>query len=321
MLAVYSIAFVAALAVILYSADRLLIAAIALSHRYRVPPLIVGAVIIGCGTSSPELAVSISSALNHESLMAIGNAFGSNIANLGLVAGSAALFTGIHTDRNVLKYRFPLVIAASLLPGLLILNFTLSRMDAALMLFVLGGILYALIRPFPQSIASSSEIEDESVHQAADRINQPELRLLISLAALLIGCEIAVRTAITIAETLDISKLIIGLTIIAIGTSLPELAAALVSVYRKQHSIAIGNIIGSNIFNSLGVLGFATLIHPTNVPAELLYRDFIVMFGITLLVWLFFALPQKHCMGRKEGVLLLAGFSAYLVWLYFSATA
>ena len=308
-----------ALAIIFWSADRLIIASVALSDRWKIPPLIVGAVIIGFGTSSPELAVSVLAALDNESLISIGNVFGSNIANLSLVAGSAALFTGICIDQQTLTRRFPVLIAATLLPGLLIINLALSRIDAILMLVGLGGFLFLLVRESTETtLQTEPNSEDETMRQNARRLKFPIIWLLTSLIVLLISCNITVRMAVTIAEALHISKLVIGLTVIAIGTSLPELAAALIGAYHKQHSIAIGNILGSNIFNSLGVLGVAALIHPTSVPAELLYRDFSITLGLTLLIWLLFIVSRNHCIKKKEGLLLLSSFTIYLVWLYFS---
>lgn len=315
----YSMILAAALAAVFWSADRLLISAVALSHRYSIPPLITGIIIIGLGTSSPELAVSILAALNQESLIAVGNAFGSNIANLGLVVGTAALLKGMQISRDTLVRSFPMVTAATLLAGGLCANFSLSRTDATVMLLALGAILFVLIHLSTLTTAQNCETDGENMRQSATRIIHPGVWLAASLAVLLLGSEIAVRAAIMIAETMNIDKLIIGLTIIAIGTSLPELAAALVSVYRKQHSIAIGNILGSNIFNSLGVLGVTALIHPTSIPAEFIHRDFIAVIGITLLVWLLFALPRKHHLGSAAGLLLIAAFSAYLIWVYFSS--
>ena len=317
MLTVNFIILATTLVFIFWSADRLLTSAVAISDRHAISPIVVGTIIIGIGTSSPEIGVSVLAALSAQAEIAVGNAIGSNIANLWLVCGTAALISGICVDRQILYRLFPPAIAASLLPALLLLDLNLSRSDGIILLVTLPAILYLFAR---RHLPKTTAEEESGVHQAAEKLKSPWLSLAVYLVILLAACETAVWAAVEIAEMLNLSKLVIGLSVIAIGTSLPELAAALVSAYRRQHSIAIGNILGSNTFNSLGVLAIVALIHPVTVPKEALYRDSAVMLGATLLLWMLFMLSRKLCIGKGGGLLSLILFFSYLALLYVSVS-
>ena len=315
MLSLNFIALGASLAAVFWTAGKTLAACVAFSQKHAISPFVVGAIIIGFGTSSPELAVSILASLKEQGAISIGNVIGSNIANLSLVAGAAALVGGIYVNRQILKWYFPIVLVISLLPGLLMLDSELGQIDGIILLLTLAVILFLFLKQKRTTVEQESDI-----HQIARKIRRPEINLFIYLILLVVVSEIAVRTAVNISQILNIDPIIIGLTVIAVGTSLPELAAALTGVYYKQHDIAIGNILGSNVYNALGVLGAAVVIHPVPASNDILFRYFPIMGGITVLLWLLFALSRKMCITKISGVLLLGYFVSFLTFLYFSST-
>ena len=303
----YFVVFFVSLAVLLWSANKMVSATSSISNYYKISPLITGAVIIGFGTSSPELAVSALAAWENQIAIAVGNAFGSNITNLLLVLGIAGLTATVHSDKKILIYMFPLVLIATILPGLLMFDLSLSRIDG----IILVAALVIILRIIITKMGDQLEMPDTVVEK---NIGQSIIWLLVSLILLLAASESVVRSAIAIAELFNINKLVIGLTIVAIGTSLPEIVTAAVATYRKHHALVIGNILGSNIFNSLAVLGLAALIGPAPVPAIALLRDFPVMLIATLLVWGLLARPAK--LNRSGSFICLLCFIIYTTYLY-----
>ncbi len=315
-LSTLALLLIAALLAVFWTADRMLLNAVATANRLRIPPLIVGAVIIGFGTSAPELVVSSLAAFNDSLEIAVGNALGSNVANVALVLGAAALGFGINATPADTRLKFLIVFAATALPGLLLLDRNyLGRGDGALLLVALAGAIYLLIK------AEDGAFEDDDMVRHAARQKRPEIRLIAWTGLMLTASYAAVWSALNIARVLDVSELIIGLTVIAIGTSLPELAAALVSTYRQQHAIALGVILGSNLFNSLAVIGLPALIAPMQVPGAVLLRDYPVVLGLTALLWLLLLAPPRRSLGRGKGLMLLACFAAYQAILYREAFA
>ena len=308
-----------------WSADRFVNGAAALARHLGISPLIVGLTIVGFGTSAPELVVSAIAALAGNPSLAIGNAIGSNIANIGLVLGITAIISPLFIASSILKREYPLMVAAMLLVFVILIDGQLGRLEGIILFVSLLGVLiwtvFTGIREGRNPIATADdalEIEFES-ELALDDI-MPRAKAIFWLLAggilLVVSSRILVWGATTIATSLGISDLVIGLTIVAIGTSLPEIAASVASVVKGENDIAIGNVLGSNIFNSLGVIGLAALIRPTSVSADALYRDLPVMIGLAILLYiLLYSHKGQPSLSRMSGFFLLSLYVAYLVIL------
>ena len=304
---------------LVWAADRLVAGASATARNLGVSPLIIGLVIVGFGTSAPELVVSAVATVRGNAGLAVGNAIGSNIANMGLILGFTALVYPLRLESSTLKREYPLLLLVMLVSLFLAIDMQLTRLEG----FVLLGCLFAMIAWLirfgmqrPASDPFAQELEAEIPTDIPTRVAM--FWLLISLVALPASSHFLVEGAVGIAKTLDVSDTVIGLTIVAFGTSLPELATAITSAFRKEDDLAIGNIIGSNMFNLLGVLGIAAAIKPVEVQSMILTRDFPVMFLLTGLMFLLasdFRGPGR--IGRTAGALLLAIFIGYqaMVWL------
>ena len=326
-----SIAILAGFGLLIWSADLFVDGASATARNLGVSPLIIGLTIVGFGTSAPEMLVASIAAYGGNPGLAVGNAIGSNITNIALVLGVTAVIVPLTVHSSILKREYPLLIAATLLA--LVLMFTdnaLSTLDGILMmtlLFVLMGwiIRQALIQKRDSAAGKievdplSTDFDDEI---PADMPMKKALWLLFAgMVVLLISSKLLVWGAINIASALGVSDLIIGLTIVAIGTSLPELAASIASARKGEHDIALGNVIGSNMFNTLGVLGIAALVHPAELDAGVLTRDLPLMVTLTIIMFMMaFGRRGTGQITRSEGLLLLAIFVAYEVVLYISAT-
>ncbi len=302
-----------------WSADRFITASISIARNFNMSPLAIGMVLVGFGTSFPELIVSALASWQGNSGLAIGNAVGSNIANIGLVLGVAVLIVPISLHSRILKREFPILIIVSLLIGGLMLNHYLSRIDGLILLLVLAAHLYWMIIIAPKrrrGVADPMAREYQSEMPPKMKFKKALIWWLIGLVILFVASELMVGSAMMIAKQLHISDLVIGLTIVAIGTSLPELAATVVSVLRQENDIAVGNIVGSNIFNILAVMAMPALLSPGRLPPHLLTRDYPLMLLFTFVFCLLpFIPPNKGRIGRSSGVVLLLGFVAYLVYL------
>ncbi|MEE4174051.1 MAG: calcium/sodium antiporter, partial [Xanthomonadales bacterium] len=291
----------------------------ATARNLGVSPLIIGLVIVGFGTSAPELVVSAVATVRGNAGLAVGNAIGSNIANMGLILGFTALIYPLKLESSTLKREYPLLLLIMLVSLFLAIDMQLTRLEG----FVLLGCLFAMVAWLvrfgmqrPASDPFAQELEAEIPTDIPTRVAM--FWLLISMITLPASSHFLVEGAVGIATTLNVSDTVIGLTIVAFGTSLPELATAITSAFRKEDDLAIGNIIGSNMFNLLGVLGIAAAIHPVEVQSMILTRDFPVMFLLTGLMFLLasdFRGPGR--IGRTAGALLLAIFVGYqaMVWL------
>lgn len=311
------------LVILVWSADRFIFGAAALARNLGIPTMIIGLTIVGFGTSAPELLVSGIAAWQGNSGLAIGNAVGSNIANIGLILGMTALIAPLAITSATLRKEMPLVLGVSVLAYLLVLNGTLGRMDG---LILLGGLILVMAWMVRDGLKGRNNGPDpiqgefEAEIPRAVSTGRAVLWLLIGLVLLLISARALVWGAVNIATALGVSDLVIGLTIVAIGTSLPELAAALMSARRNEPDLVLGNILGSNLFNLLGVLAIPGLIRPAGVPADALWRDFPVMLGLTLLIivmaFSFRGRPRR--INRVEGGVLLALFIGYMTWVYLS---
>ena len=275
---------------LIWAADRLVTGAAALARNVGVPPLIVGLTIVGFGTSAPEMLVSALAALRGNPSLAIGNALGSNVANIGLILGLTAMIYPLKVERITLKREFPLLGGIMLLTLAVMANLYLSRVDGmilatGLLLLIAGMVRLGMARGEndPGNQAATSNIPDHM------RMRTAILWTLTGLILLPLSANILVNGAVTLAMIAGVSEAVVGLTVVALGTSLPELAAAATSALKKEDDLAIGNILGSNMFNLLGVLGIAALLHPLTIEPILLYRDLSVMFvftiGLFLLIW------------------------------------
>ena len=294
------------------SADLLVENAAELALRLGISTFFVGVVIIGFGTSAPEMFVSAMAALENKGNLAVGNALGSNITNIGLVLGSAALINSISISRESALADIPVLILTGLLGAYFIIDGNLSNLDGWVLLVVLGAYLYWSANN-GTSIPDLAELE--SSHHSDATMSKLITMTVVSIAILLIASRALVFGAVSVAEFFGVSDLIIGLTIVAIGTSLPELAAAIAAARKNVHDMIFGNIIGSNVFNILAVLGITGTIQATVIETDVIWRDFPVMLGLTGLM-LVFALTRKK-FSRIEGAALLLIYLAYLLYLVF----
>ncbi len=304
------IAVVVALILLVVSADLLVKYASTLANTLGVTPFLIGVVIIGFGTSAPEMFVSVLASLEDKGNLAIGNALGSNIANIGLVLGVAGIFGKIIMDKRIVFIEMPIVFGFTALAAVLLFDGVLSLIDGIIMFTVLVAYL---IWSATQNKSDAEEIEiDESASTA-----KSSLFTLLSLALLIGSSKLLVWGAVGIATRYGVSELVIGLTVVAIGTSLPELAASIAAVRQKAGSMVIGNIIGSNSFNILGVLGLTGMVKQTNVDPVTFQRDFPVLFLLMFVLWLF--VLRKKLLSTWQAVLLLVAYMAYIINLAMKA--
>lgn len=311
---------IAGLIILVWSADKFVIGAAATARHLGMSPLLVGLTIVAMGTSAPEIFVSIMAALDGAGNLAVGNALGSNIANIGLVLGVTALISPIPLQKKLLKKELPLLVLVSIIGGLVLMDLELNLIDALILFTTMGFALYLM---FLDSSESGEPIvdEDEAAEIESTPMRKALLLMVLGLVALLVSSRMLVDGAVSVATFFGVSELIIGLTIVAIGTSLPELAASVASALKGHHDIAIGNVIGSNIFNLLTVMPVPGLLAVTQVESMALYRDYVVMMVMTLALLLIFVMCyRKGTMGRMAGLFLSSGFVAYLLFLLFKAS-
>ncbi|MFO7594423.1 MAG: calcium/sodium antiporter [Pseudomonadota bacterium] len=315
------IAIVAGFALLVWGADRFVIGASATARNLGISPLIIGLTIVGFGTSAPEILVSAMAAWAGNPDMGIGNALGSNITNVGLVLGITALVTPLSVRSETLKREFPLLFAVMLIALALLLDGEMNRIDGILLLIGMASLIYWMVslglRERRNSDPMVNEYTDEIPAHMPMKLSI--FWLVLGMVILLGSSRLLVWGSVNVAQWFGVSDLIIGLTIVAIGTSLPELAASVMSALKGEHDIAVGNVLGSNMFNLLAVLGMPGLIHPSTPPAELMSRDFPVMIGLTLALFMMsYGFRKPGHVTRSEGALLLAGYLGYLGLLYHS---
>ncbi len=315
------VAVLGGLALLMWGADRFVLGAAASARNWGVSPLIIGLTIVGFGTSAPEMVVSAVAAWQGNTGLAIGNAVGSNIANIGLIIGVTALIVPLHVHSGILKRELPVLLAVMTLSLLLLLNGTLGRLDGIILLSVLAVLILWVTR-----LGINNRAADPMVSEYAEEIRSDLstrnalLWVVIGLGVLLASSRLVVWGAVGIAQTFGVSDLIIGLTIVALGTSLPELAASVASARKGEHDIAIGNVIGSNMFNLLAVLGLPGVIRPGPVDPAVLTRDFPVMFGLTIGLFLMaYRIRTPGRINRLEGAILVVSYLGYQLLLYCSA--
>lgn len=320
------IAVLFGLALLVWGADRFVDGAAAIARHFGMPALLIGMVIVGFGTSAPEMVVSALASWQGNPGIALGNAYGSNITNIALILGLTALISPIAVHSQVLRKELPILTAATGFALILSWDHELTRLDGWIHLLVFSGLMAWTIRQGLRQRADTlgEEMEKELVIQ-----DMPLGRALFWLGAglilLIVSSQILVWGAVNIARELGVSDLIIGLTVIAVGTSLPELASSIVAVRKKEHDIALGNVIGSNLFNTLAVVGIAGTIHPLQVEPTVLSRDMTVMTVLTVVLFLFsYGFRGPGRINRLEGAVLLSsyiGYTAYLVLTVFAQAA
>ncbi|MGE6139083.1 calcium/sodium antiporter [Aeromonas rivipollensis] len=311
------VALIAGLALLVWSADKFVDGAAATARYAGMPPLLIGMVIIGFGTSAPEMVVSALASMQGNPGLALGNAYGSNITNIALILGLTALISPIAVSSQVVRKEIPILLGITLLTGALLIDGHLGRGDA----LILGGVFIVLLGwSIWTGIKGKGDALDADVNVEIDSEAMPLKKaifwLVVGLVLLVGASRLLVWGAVTIAQAFGISDLVIGLTIVAVGTSLPELASSLMAIKKKEHDLALGNVLGSNLFNTLAVVGIAAGIAPLDVDPAVLSRDWSLMMGLTLLLLVM-------CLGRKgqgrinrvEGGILLCIFVAYTGWL------
>lgn len=316
-----SLVLLAGLALLVWSSDIFIDGAAATAVHLKISPLIIGVVVLGFGTSAPEILVSILASFDNSPGLAVGNVIGSNIANIGLVLGITAIISPIVVKSSLLKREFPILLAVSILGLLLLLDHELGRLDGIILISMLIIVMTWMIKA-----NKTIDQHDPLVEETIDEINDlPKLSLKKGLIFLAIGLIILIGSAklmvwgaVEIAQYFAVPDLIIGLTIVAIGTSLPELAAAISAAKKDESDLMIGNILGSNLFNLLAVMAMPALIDPSPVDNSTLAIDYPVMLGMTLAM-LIVALPRKGnaIITRGEGTLLIVSYIGYLLLLYY----
>ena len=312
------LAIVAGFLLLVWGAERFVLGAASTARSFGVSPLIVGLTIVAFGTSAPELLVSAVAAWEGNPGLAIGNAVGSNITNIALVLGGAALVKPLAVHSQTLRRELPILLLTMVLALVLLLDGELSRGDGLMLLLGLAVMIYWLVMLGlrTRSDPLTNEFDSEMPKQMPVAISL--MWLVLGMVVLFAGSRILVYAAVDIATRLGVSDLVIGLTIIAIGTSLPELAASIMSAIRNEHDIAIGNVIGSNMFNTLGVMGMPGLLAPGPVDSELLTRDYAVMVGLTLALFVMaygFRGGQGR-INRTEASVLICVYTVYLYVIY-----
>lgn len=299
------------------SSDRFIEGAAVVAKRTGVSPLIIGMVIIGFGTSVPELLVSAIAASQGNPALAVGNAFGSNIANIGLILGLIAVISPIRFQSGILRKELPLLTLITLVTGILLGNHEISRLNGITMLILFAATMIYTVR---SSLKQPEDKIAKEIESELSEINMTMRRAVITmvggLIVLMLSSRALVWGAVEIATALGVSDLIIGLSVVALGTSLPELAAGFASVRKGEHELAVGNVVGSNLFNTLAVIGVAGTIRPLAVAPEVFNRDLLTVLLLTLSL---FAVGYSHKghgrINRIEGLLLLTAYGAYLTWL------
>ena len=311
-------AVVGGLVLLIYGADRFVDGAAATARNFGVSALVIGVVVVGFATSAPEMLVSGVAAYEGTPSVGIGNAVGSNIANIGLVLGVTALFAPLTVRSAVLRREFPVMFLALVLATVLMSDLELSRRDGVIL--ALSMVLMLAITVYLGAHGRQADpLLEEISHHPERQMSQLKATLwvVVGLALLLFGSHTLVWGAVRVATLIGISEVVIGLTIIAVGTSLPELAASVVSAAKGAPEIALGNVIGSNMFNALGVLAAPALIHPAGFEREVLYRDIPVMFIFTIAMLLMaWAYKRAGRINRIEGLLLLLAFCGYQASLF-----
>ncbi len=310
------------LAMLVWSADRLVFGAAALARNFGISPLIIGMTILAMGSSAPEMMVSATAALEGKTDTAVGNALGSNIANIALILGATAILKPLAISSGILKREMPLMLVVTFIAGVLLWDNHLGFYEGAFL-----GVLFILFILAMIYISRKESTGDDPLAQEHDaeipqgvKSSKATMWLIIGLVVLPFSADILVSNAVVIAKYFGMSDLVIGLTIIAMGTSLPELAASIAGVMKGEDDMAVGNIIGSNVFNILAVMSIPGLLHPSAISPLAMHRDYYVMLALSFVLVLM-SIEKKPKISRLEGILLVCCFIAYQAYLFYNVSA
>jgi len=303
---------------LVFGADRFVFGASNLARRLGVSPLLVGMLIVGLGTSAPEMLVAATAAIEGNGGLALGNGVGSNITNIGLVLGVTALIKPIDLHRDVVRRELPVVLLITALVAALLVDGSLDRHDGGLLV---GLLIVFLVRTIRSGRAAAEQSDEDDDKQVLVGYRRATVWLVVGLALLMVSSRGVVWGASSIASSLGVSDLIVGLTVVAIGTSLPELAASAAAAFKGEHAMAIGNVLGSNVFNLLAVLPFPALFDPGEFEPGLFERDYAMMGALTVLLMLFSIgfRGRQGRINRIEGAVFLLAYFGYLSVLVLSA--
>ena len=314
----YSVLLLVGFLILFKSADQFVISSVATAKNLQISPMIIGLTVVALGTSAPEIFVATVSSLNGKTELAIGNAIGSNIANMGMVLGITAMLVPLPLPREVLRHDLPIMLFVTLCAGIVLIDEQLTFWDGILLTSGLGLFLYR-VATVNQDCKDTAHTEvEEHEPMPSMPLKKAATRLVLSLVFLLLSAELLVFSVIKIAAYMGVSELIIGLTVVAVGTSLPELVVSVTSVLKGQTDLAIGNILGSNIFNILAVLAIPCFLAPTQFDPHLLWRDYGLMLGMSILIALFSYGSADSRISRPAGLLLLLIWVGYMTSLYYS---
>jgi len=310
------------LALLVWSAHRFVEGSADTARYFGLPPLLIGMVIVGFGTSAPEMVVSVLAASQGNPGIALGNAYGSNITNIALILGLTALISPITVDRQVWRRELPILTVITGLAAWQVWDGKITHFDAFVLLTVFIGIMgwniHQGLKKSPQADSPANEGGSSAPHIP---LKQSLIKLGVGLVLLILSSRILVWGAVEVARGFGVSDLIIGLTVVAVGTSLPELASSLIATRKGEHDIALGNVLGSNLFNTLAVVGLAAAIQPMTVGPEFFNRDVLVMGALTLILFLLcfgFKRPAKITSLKGTAlVLIYVGYTVYLATTVF----
>jgi len=310
------------LLLLVWSADKLVYGGAAIAKNIGISPLIIGMTILAMGSSAPEMMVSATAALNGKTDTAVGNVIGSNIANIALILGISAMVKPLSISSSILRREFPLMIGVTLLTGVLLWDSKLGFYEGVLLFALFAIFILTMIKISRTEKNKGDTLIKEQESEIPDGVSNKSATfwLIVGLILLPISANILVENAVIIAKYFGMSDLVIGLTIIAIGTSLPELAASLAGVLKGEDDMAVGNIIGSNVFNILAVMGLPGILHPSVLSPYVMGRDYWVMLAISLLL-VVMALGKSRSINRIEGAILFLCFIAYQTYLFMNMTA
>lgn len=315
------VALVVGLIVLVVAADKFIVGTVTIARKFGIPSLLIGLTIVGLGTSAPEILVSAIASWQGNAGLAVGNSLGSNIANIGLILGFTSLISPLAFNSTLLRRELPILMAVSLICYFMVFD-GLGVIDGVVMLLMLIVFLVWLIRSAKKDSQKpdlNDPLEEEVIAEMPEEVSETKawLFFVFGLIGLLASSKLLVWAAVNIAESFGVSDLVIGLTIVALGTSLPELAASISSVLKKEDDLAVGNIIGSNMYNLLAVFSLPGLIAPGPVDETVLSRDFPVLLGLTAILFVLgYGLTKSGRINRLEGLGLLFAYCGYQWVIY-----
>ncbi len=313
----FSLATVIGLVALWWTAERFVDGAVGLALHWRMPPLLIGMLIMGFGTSAPELVVSVSAAMNDSAGLALGNAFGSNIANIGLILGLTAVLSPIQVQSQILRRELPVLLAVTGGLAWQMQDGVLSRAEACVLLLLLIALMVWSVwqsRQGPDHLAHDVNAETDTIAAGTVNPKRSGFQVAYGLVGLIVSAQLLIWGGVGLAQAWGVSETVIGLTVVAVGTSLPELAASIAAVRKGEHDLAFGNVLGSNLFNTLGVVGVAGMVSSINIDPVLLQREVWVLLALTASLFVIGYGWRKPVgrVNRFEGALLLVAYAVYV---------